>query len=535
MELGSPIATLVIIFDHYNSKIVKQLLSRLRDINIKCLYISLISSGKENIENYNTIKTCINNVIVGYEYDTIISEHLSQSNVIADSITWFFKNESEGIIIDNMIIPSNKFFDFCSILLSKYRDNEVIGGISGQPHSFNVVNSHKTTYYFSALPLTGCWATWKRAWDHITSDVQQASELIKRDFLDKKPSIHPFKYHYYNIFNYLSSDSPYIWKYHYMFHCFFRNKLSIIPNKNFIQNLKKTKKSDENSMNIFHPELIECDYIQDIKIQEQQFQVQVITQNVPNGYNYIKSQLTEWTNKNSNQILIPKIIHQIYENPDGPPEFLIQMSKSWKRNNPDWDYTFWDKKAMDAFLEIHYPEFITLFGNYAYPVQKWDAIRYLILHKYGGLYVDMDYECLEPISPLLLRKTCCIGIEPTVNALKYRKQMILSNAFMASVPSHPFINTLTANVISNAGRKFSDHPGIQIMESTGPFMLTKTYEAYKNKNDVTLIPADLIAPFTMEEIKMFMKKQLDNNIITDRVNKAFAIHYFLGSWVKQTK
>ena len=39
-------------------------------------------------------------------------------------------------------------------------------------------------------------------------------------------------------------------------------------------------------------------------------------------------------------------------------------------------------------------------GNYAilifkfpYDVMRWDVIRYMILYKIGGLYVDFDYEC----------------------------------------------------------------------------------------------------------------------------------------------
>lgn len=71
---------------------------------------------------------------------------------------------------------------------------------------------------------------------------------------------------------------------------------------------------------------------------------------------------------------IPKIIHQVWEGKTTPlPDFLCKLGKSWRDKNPDWEYD----------------------------VMRWDVIRYMILYKIGGLYVDFDYECLEPIEPIL--------------------------------------------------------------------------------------------------------------------------------------
>ena len=33
--------------------------------------------------------------------------------------------------------------------------------------------------------------------------------------------------------------------------------------------------------------------------------------------------------------------------------------------------------------------------------QRWDASRFAILHKYGGVYADLDVEAVERIDPLL--------------------------------------------------------------------------------------------------------------------------------------
>lgn len=29
-------------------------------------------------------------------------------------------------------------------------------------------------------------------------------------------------------------------------------------------------------------------------------------------------------------------------------------------------------------------------------IQRWDSIRYFIMHLFGGIYIDVDYECKSP-------------------------------------------------------------------------------------------------------------------------------------------
>ena len=47
-------------------------------------------------------------------------------------------------------------------------------------------------------------------------------------------------------------------------------------------------------------------------------------------------------------------------------------------------------------IKNHYPWFLDTYNNYKYKIQKIDAIRPFILYHYGGMYVDLDYECFKP-------------------------------------------------------------------------------------------------------------------------------------------
>ena len=40
-----------------------------------------------------------------------------------------------------------------------------------------------------------------------------------------------------------------------------------------------------------------------------------------------------------------------------------------------------------------YPEYLALYDKYGYGIQRADVMRLFFLHKYGGVYIDLDIEC----------------------------------------------------------------------------------------------------------------------------------------------
>ncbi|KAF8827977.1 hypothetical protein HHX47_DHR4001039 [Lentinula edodes] len=46
------------------------------------------------------------------------------------------------------------------------------------------------------------------------------------------------------------------------------------------------------------------------------------------------------------------------------------------------------------FIAEHYPWFLDTFNDYKYAIQRADAIRYFVLHHYGGVYLDSRQEVL---------------------------------------------------------------------------------------------------------------------------------------------
>jgi len=230
--------------------------------------------------------------------------------------------------------------------------------------------------------------------------------------------------------------------------------------------------------------------------------------------------------------MIPRIIHQIYENPAGPPDMFLSLSSTWKEHHPDWEYRFWDRSSIDSFLTLHFPEHVTKYRLFTYDIQRWDAIRYLILYKMGGLYVDMDFECFKPIDSLLNGYSCCVGLEPSEHARWFKLPFIVGNAFMATVPNHPYFEMITRDVFMNPTISLIESKNLFVISTTGPLMTTRIYDACPQKHEIKLLSPELVAPLSNKEVEMFIEGR-ETPEMEEKIEKAFAVHYFWGSWYPQ--
>jgi mannosyltransferase OCH1-like enzyme len=459
-----------------------------------------------------------------------------------DPVSWLFSYEEEGIILNDGYLPDDSFFGFCSELLEKYRNDYRIGHISGI--NYNSQETDHYSYYFSLLVNTQAWATWKRVWQAIDMDMLSINSFISSNAIENYLSYVKYKEDWIGWFmRYVFHHEVDDWHKPYTYSNLINSCLSITPSVNLVQAIMKPN-SENNQVHIDvpsqtitklqHPLFVMCNHFFDWneqKILREAKNKNKLREDLKDGYTFIKDRFLELSKQNKN-MKIPHIIHQIYEDPAGPDESLLELAKTWMEHHPTWEYRFWSKEDIEDFLTAEFPEFMPTYKAYPFNVQRWDAIRYLILYKIGGLYVDLDYECLEPIDSLLNNTICCMGMEPRVNAIVHDKAFIVGNALMASIPNHPYFKAMIDEMMN--GEKYSTLPkALQIMETTGPFMTTRLYEQYPDKDEITLLPEDLVTPLTFWEIRD-MVSGLESSYIEDKVEKCFAIHYFAGSWVSQT-
>ena len=101
---------------------------------------------------------------------------------------------------------------------------------------------------------------------------------------------------------------------------------------------------------------------------------------------------------------IPRNMHHVLLGPLGktPPEDWLAARNSCVAMHPHWpNHYFWTDENAESFFEQHYPWFMTTWESYPTIVQRADALRYFVLHQYGGVFLDMDLFCRTPLDPLI--------------------------------------------------------------------------------------------------------------------------------------
>lgn len=150
-------------------------------------------------------------------------------------------------------------------------------------------------------------------------------------------------------------------------------------------------------------------------------------------------------NDNHDGYAIPKILHFIWLGSDLPSHLELLIEK-WSEIHYDWEIHIWsdddvvsmENEMMNSYV---YHEKINNFGG------KSDILRYHLLYKYGGVYIDTDYECLMRLEDsLFLKSQLCdengekwckydffVGLACADN-----KKVEINNGIIGSIPSHPF-------------------------------------------------------------------------------------------------
>ena len=178
---------------------------------------------------------------------------------------------------------------------------------------------------------------------------------------------------------------------------------------------------------------------------------------------------------------IPKIIHQLWIGNKPSP---IKLMDTWKEKNPDFEYIFWNEKEFENREMVFkckekIDEIEEING-------KADIIRWEILYKYGGIFIDADSICIEPFDEEIISKKCFAGWEQE----KLRKGLIATGT-MGFPPKHPLVKHAIKWIIKNEVSQ--QKAGLMAWQSVGPGLLTRMYNT-GDFNDLHIFPSYTFLP-----------------------------------------
>jgi mannosyltransferase OCH1-like enzyme len=277
---------------------------------------------------------------------------------------------------------------------------------------------------------------------------------------------------------------------------------------------------------------------------------QSIRKNVPPEANNVEIQVDVESNR---LITIPKIIHQSWKN-NVLPERFQRWHQRWKDLHPNWEVKLWTDEDNRRLVTDYFPWLLSVYDNFPKNIMRADTARYLYLHLHGGVYVDLDFEPLKPIDDLIESET---GALMAYHSNSYNSRDIVPNAFMASIPQHPFWNFVMIR-IAQLGYIQNDllkvEPKYIAEHITGPHSMVKIIEEYRKTmsnitgeeiygipygstliHDLKMLSPGVIYPFsfiTKENIEICHARlaTFDENLCKSKYPDAYAITYWQHSW-----
>lgn len=211
---------------------------------IKPKYLYVAADGPNSSKSLDMEKCSLTRDIVtnNIDWDCELKILFNSTNLgcglsVSNSISWFFKNVEQGIILEDDCLPHISFFPYCEILLNLHRNNNEITSIAGTALP-NGIYSTSHSYIFCQYCLIWGWATWRRAWDTYDFNMSTWPILKNTNFL-KKISMGRarFVWQWHNNFQKVWSKEIDTWDYQWTYGNFLRGGKCIVPVNNLINNI----------------------------------------------------------------------------------------------------------------------------------------------------------------------------------------------------------------------------------------------------------------------------------------------------------
>jgi mannosyltransferase OCH1-like enzyme len=190
------------------------------------------------------------------------------------------------------------------------------------------------------------------------------------------------------------------------------------------------------------------------------------------------------------EILVPRVFHRVWLGDESMPEEFVAYGETWVEHHPGWEMRFWTE---DNLPELERTEVL---DPARVGAERVDILRYELLWRFGGVYVDTDFECLRSIEPLL-------GGLTFFTAWHNPPRDRVNNAFIGCVPGHPIVERAMREARPGT-------PGEYSKPATGPHLFDAVVRDYP---EATRFKSSLFYPRTARE----------------RAH-AYAVHHEARSW-----
>lgn len=201
-------------------------------------------------------------------------------------------------------------------------------------------------------------------------------------------------------------------------------------------------------------------------------------------------------------------------NADPPPYFRENLN-IWKTLMPHWTYMIWtNDKINDNWIDSNY---LKILKNAIHGSQMADMLKWYVLHKWGGHYLDSDVTPIKSLDNLNLdgyEVVLCHDLPITWN--------YIACGYVASKPNH----TLFRNLVTKMYSVDINDPALHL--TTGPGALGSEWSNinWTKDNNYLMLPYWFFYRNRIGDPDVNMP----NRIMRDHPD-AIGNHFYAGSWL----
>ena len=159
-------------------------------------------------------------------------------------------------------------------------------------------------------------------------------------------------------------------------------------------------------------------------------------------------------------VRIPRTIHRVWLGDRPMPEEHERFGRTFAQHHPDWEMRLWTDQDLPA-LGVAATERERARTH----SELSNLVRYEVLHRHGGVYVDTDVECRRPLIPLLRGIDAFAALEVPGG---------VGTAILGSVAGHPAF----ARAASLTRRTLA--AGVHSPDANGPHFFSLILEQESN-------------------------------------------------------
>lgn len=202
----------------------------------------MIADGPKDKEEQKNCLVTRKEVEKKIDWDCQVEKIYSETNLgcarrVQTGLDTVFKRENSAIILEDDTLPHRSFFNFCEVLLRKYKHEENIYHISGC-NFYPSTSKEMSSYCISSIVNIWGWATWSRAWSKYDLKMKSWEKQNKEEFLEEWCSHKKVRKDTLKMFDlHCNNQDPWTWDYQWVYACWENKGLSIIPKVNLVQNI----------------------------------------------------------------------------------------------------------------------------------------------------------------------------------------------------------------------------------------------------------------------------------------------------------